>query len=202
MNLYRPVGIDELALIYDLEFKAFPPRRPEQPIFYPVLNFQYAEQIARDWNTTSSPFAGYITEFEIEDDYVAQFEIKVVGGSNHAELWITAEQLNEFNQHINGKISVVAAYFGNGFTGYVPDRFGLKRKDAAEQLKTLYYTLDCSSFDFYHETLANRKAVYLNYRYWMEMDSSKSELTLNQKERTLDAIRAAWKMGGVDIELV
>ena len=38
----------ELRLVYEAGLKAFPPRLPEQPIFYPVLNFGYAEQIACD----------------------------------------------------------------------------------------------------------------------------------------------------------
>lgn len=39
--LYRPVGIEELALVFDSGMRAFPPRLPEQPIFYPVTNFGY-----------------------------------------------------------------------------------------------------------------------------------------------------------------
>lgn len=30
--------------------RAFPPRLSSQPFFYPVANFDYAAQIARDWN--------------------------------------------------------------------------------------------------------------------------------------------------------
>lgn len=30
--------------------REFPPRLPDQPIFYPVLTEAYAVQIARDWN--------------------------------------------------------------------------------------------------------------------------------------------------------
>ena len=48
--LYRPVGTKELVLIEATDYKAFPPRLPEQPIFYPVANEEYATQIARDWN--------------------------------------------------------------------------------------------------------------------------------------------------------
>ena len=36
--LFRPVGEKELALIRQLDDRAFPPRLPEQPIFYPVAN--------------------------------------------------------------------------------------------------------------------------------------------------------------------
>jgi hypothetical protein len=51
ITLYRPVGQKELELIAASDYKAFPPRLPDQPIFYPVIALEYAEQIARDWNT-------------------------------------------------------------------------------------------------------------------------------------------------------
>lgn len=50
-TLYRPVGQAEMDLIRASRFREFPPRLPEQPIFYPVLTEEYATQIARDWNT-------------------------------------------------------------------------------------------------------------------------------------------------------
>jgi hypothetical protein len=46
--LYRPVGPKELKLIESSDYREFPPRLPEQPIFYPVLNEEYAAAIARD----------------------------------------------------------------------------------------------------------------------------------------------------------
>jgi hypothetical protein len=49
--LYRPVGLAELKLVKASGYREFPPRLPEQPIFYPVLTEAYATQIARDWNT-------------------------------------------------------------------------------------------------------------------------------------------------------
>jgi hypothetical protein len=45
--LYRPVGPEELALIEQSGYRAFPARLLCQPIFYPVLNETYAVQIAR-----------------------------------------------------------------------------------------------------------------------------------------------------------
>lgn len=112
MILYRPVGPKELDLIAASGYTAFPPRLPEQPIFYPVLNFAYAEQIARDWNSTTPPYAGYVTRFEIDQSYAERFEVHTVGGKIHQELWVPAEELNEFNRHIIGKIEVVASYYG------------------------------------------------------------------------------------------
>lgn len=117
MILYRPVGPKELDLIAASGYAAFPPRLPEQPIFYPVLNFAYAEQIARDWNATTPPYAGYVTRFEIDPSYAERFEVHTVGGKIHQELWVPAEELNEFNRHISGKIEVVASYYGEKHQG-------------------------------------------------------------------------------------
>lgn len=118
MRLYRPIGYRELELIANSNFLAFPPRLPSQPIFYPVLNLEYGIQIAKDWNTSdpNSGFAGFVTQFDVEDAYISQFEIQIVGSSQvHQELWILAEDLAEFNRHILGKIAVVAAYYGDSF---------------------------------------------------------------------------------------
>ena len=118
MHLYRPIGYQELELIANSNFLAFPPRLPSQPIFYPVLNLEYGIQIAKDWNTSdpNSGFAGFVTQFDVDDTYVSQFEIKIVGGRQHQELWVPAEDLAQFNRHILGEITVVAAYYGNSFT--------------------------------------------------------------------------------------
>ena len=108
-TLYRPVGPKELKLIEASGWRAFPPRLPEQPIFYPVLNEKYAAQIAERWNVPASG-AGYVTAFEIDAAYVARFEPKQVGAREHVELWVPAEELEEFNAHIVGEIRVVLSY--------------------------------------------------------------------------------------------
>ena len=108
-TLYRPVGRAELKLIEASGWIAFPPRLPEQPIFYPVLNEEYASQIARDWNVKESG-SGYVTRFEVEAAYIDQFEEQVVGNARHRELWIPADQLDEFNRRIVGVIEVVRTF--------------------------------------------------------------------------------------------
>ena len=110
-TLYRPVGPAELALIRESQFRAFPPRLPEQPIFYPVLNEEYAVQIARDWNAKDpKQLAGYVTRFLVKTSYLAKFEVKTVGGRVHQEYWIPAEELDQFNSNIVGKIEVIAEF--------------------------------------------------------------------------------------------
>ena len=111
MKLYRPVGTKELRLIEESGYRAFPPRLPEQPIFYPVLNEQYASEIAGNWNVKyNDDHKGYVTEFEVEDDYCRQFEVHVVGRQYHQELWVPAEELDVFNAHILGEIKVIKEF--------------------------------------------------------------------------------------------
>ena len=118
-TLYRPVGLKEWELIEAAERKACPPRLDWQPIFYPVLNQAYAEQIARDWNTKdkASSYIGLVTAFDVDESYLAQFEEQVVGGSQHRELWIPAEELENFNAHIIGQIRLLAVFYGENYAG-------------------------------------------------------------------------------------
>ena len=108
-TLWRPVGPHELALIEASGFTAFPPRLPEQPIFYPVLNQRYAEEIARDWNVPESGM-GFVTQFDVSAGFLESFEIQVVGAAHHREYWIPAERLPEFNRAISGPIEVVRQF--------------------------------------------------------------------------------------------
>lgn len=111
--LFRPVGSKELALIEASDFSAFPPRLPEQPIFYPVLNEEYATQIARDWNAKyNDDKIGYVTKFAVRKDFLNRYEVKTVGGATHKEYWIPAEDLEEFNRNIVGKIEIISKFKG------------------------------------------------------------------------------------------
>ena len=112
--LYRPAGKKELELIRESGWRASPPRLPHQPIFYPVLNEEYATQIVRDWNTRdeASGYAGYVTRFRVRSEFLRRYAVKRVGGREHEEYWIPAEDLPEFNRNIVGAIEVVAEFHG------------------------------------------------------------------------------------------
>ena len=113
ITLYRPVGQKELDLIRASGNRAFPPRLPEQPIFYPVLNEEYATQIARDWNAKyNKQKVGYVTRFHVRTEFLMRYEVHIVGGREHEEYWIPAEELAEFNENIVGEIEVIAEYRG------------------------------------------------------------------------------------------
>ena len=107
--LWRPVGPAELELIRATGMRAFPPRLPEQPIFYPVLSEAYAVRIARDWNVPASG-AGFVTRFAVRKDFLDAYRVQEAGGRAHLEYWIPAEQVDAFNAAIIGEIEVVRAF--------------------------------------------------------------------------------------------
>jgi hypothetical protein len=118
VELFRPVGPQELHLVAASGYTRWPPRLAGQPIFYPVLNEAYATQIAREWNATSpsTGYQGFVTRFRVRREFLDHYTVRRVGGSHHEEYWIPAEELDEFNRHIVGRIEVIAEYQGG------PDR--------------------------------------------------------------------------------
>jgi hypothetical protein len=185
----------ELELIFETGMRAYPPRLPDQPIFYPVLNESYATQIAREWNTKSAPYAGYVTRFQLDDVFGRKYEVHVVGGSEHQELWVPAEQLNDFNAHIRGPIEVTAGYFGAEFEGHVPSKFGMRNMEAIKQIQALAATREYSMMDFHLETRANELTVFLNFPFWLTSRPSVLGLEAEVVADTLDRIRKCWDMG-------
>lgn len=127
MILYRPVGLAELELIAESGFTAFPPRLEHQPIFYPVLTVDYAMEIACYWNPTdaASGYLGAVTSFEVDDAWVARYEVHTVGARRHAELWVPAEELDAFNAHLIGPIRIEAVTHGAEFEGEIDEESGL-----------------------------------------------------------------------------
>lgn len=107
--LYRPVGPDELRLIAESDYKRFPPRLPEQPIFYPVCNKKYADKISKNWNAPHYGY-GYTVRFEISTEFIEHYERQIVGSREHEEYWIPAEELETFNDAIIGKIEVIEVF--------------------------------------------------------------------------------------------
>jgi hypothetical protein len=109
VTLYRPVGPKELELIAASGWRRFPPRLPEQPFFYPVLNAEYASRIAREWNVKESG-AGIVTRFAVDADFVRRYPVHTVGSAICQELWVPEADLEAFNDHIVGLIEVVEEF--------------------------------------------------------------------------------------------
>lgn len=112
VTLWRPTGAEEMELLAASDFRRWPPRLPDQPIFYPVLNEDYATRIAREWNLPHSG-VGYVTRFQVLRAFLDRYEIQQVGGRTILEYWIPADELEAFNDSIVGRIEVVAEYRGN-----------------------------------------------------------------------------------------
>jgi hypothetical protein len=109
VTLWRPTGPKELALVEASGWASWPPRLPDQPIFYPVLNEEYATKIARDWNVKASG-AGFVTKFRVRKAFLDRYDVHQAGGRTILEYWIPADDLAEFNANIVGTIEVVAEY--------------------------------------------------------------------------------------------
>ncbi len=113
VTLWRPVGPEELKLIEQSQMRSFPPRLPDQPIFYPVLSEDYAVKIARDWNVPASG-SGFVTRFKVRQHYISQYDVQEAGGIAHREYWIPAEEMSSFNDAIVGEIEVIHAFDNAG----------------------------------------------------------------------------------------
>lgn len=109
VTLFRPVGPKELELIEATGWKRFPPRLPDQPIFYPVTSDEYACKIARDWNVPASG-AGHVLEFYVKESFLSKYPLRTVGGQACQEYWIPAEELEDFNNNLHGQIWLIKSY--------------------------------------------------------------------------------------------
>lgn len=109
ITMYRPVGPKELKLLEETGFTRWPPRLPEQPIFYPVTNEQYAIEIATRWNVKDDGI-GYVTRFAVRSSFMQRYEIQTVGDAHHTEWWVPAEELEQLNDNIVGAIEVIGEY--------------------------------------------------------------------------------------------
>ena len=108
-TVYRPTGPAELALVRQSGYRRWPPRLPEQPIFYLVTNEDYATQIASQWNVKDSG-AGYVLRFNVRKSVMERYLVHQVGGALHTEWWIPAGDLEEINDYIVGLIELIGKY--------------------------------------------------------------------------------------------
>lgn len=111
VTLWRPTGKTELDLVAQSGWKKWPPRLPEQPIFYPVLNRQYATRITREWNVPAKGI-GFVACFDVQKSFLDRYPIQKVGGKDILEYWIPADELEALNANIVGCIREIAEFRG------------------------------------------------------------------------------------------
>ncbi|MDO3410586.1 hypothetical protein QWJ34_12510 [Saccharibacillus sp. CPCC 101409] len=203
-TLYRPVGLAEMKLILDADLKAFPPRLPEQPIFYPVLNKTYADKIASDWNTKDrfSGFVGFVTEFDVQSPFIDRFEAQIVGSTVHEELWIPSEDLEEMNDNIAGRIKLIDAFYGKPYTGLTPESTVFDGQSPAEQFKTWCAIYNHNPMDFYGEIREHWIYIYMNYAYWTELDHAAAGVSEAEKKEVMLKMNEYWTEQFADIPLL
>ena len=201
LHLYRPMGLDELALLFFSDMRAFPARLPHQPIFYPVTHAEYAKQVARDWNQKSGALEGFVTHFTVNEAYAARFERNSVRPRAYEELWVPAEELAEFNDHILAPIDVIAAYFAGGYLGYASTGPVLAGLSAKGQLSELALALRHGNLAPLLGDASNRAAVFLNYFFWQATELVDEGLDDVTRASVLDALDTAWKARGERVPL-
>ncbi len=192
-TLYRPMGLSETVQV--LESGHFPPRRPEQPIFYPVLSRHYAEQIAERWNAPDAARgnAGFVVEFQIDAKYASRYKSHVVGSAEHRELWVPAGDLEVFNRHIVGPVTLVSAYYSDGYMGPEPKRLtNLKGLTARDQLPKLKAIREYSGFDLVGEMAFQRVLFQLNFAFWVRTELTADDLPDDDRVSLLQYIAYFW----------
>lgn len=191
ITLYRPTGPKELDLIKKSGYEKFPPRLPEQPIFYPVLTKEYAVKIARDWNVKASG-KGFVLEFKVEKEFLDKYPVQVAGGNSHQEYWIPAEELEDFNQALIGKIKVIETYQewfiyllecsdGTLYTGITNNLD--KRIKQHNEGKGAKYTMGRGPVALVKFFTRNSKGEALKLEYQIKQLSKQEKLDFNEQKR-------------------
>jgi len=187
LTLYRPVGLKEAELVVAEGCAGFPPRLPDQPFFYPVLDADYARQIARDWNArdAGSGHVGFVTTFEVEAPLAARYPVRTVGGRRHQELWVPAEELADFNAHLVGPIRFTEVWYGPGFEGF---------DTLPALLEELPLTLGIGDTDLPFLSLVRDlpDAVLVNLRWWERVPAQVLGLDEDRRAAVLERLRVAW----------
>ncbi|WP_431611295.1 TIGR02452 family protein [Chryseobacterium sp. 'Rf worker isolate 10'] len=177
-TLYRPVGEKEMILILESGFKKFPPRLDWQPIFYPVLNQEYASEIAEKWNTrdVAGNYLGFVTQFDVLEEMADQYPAQNVGARNHNELWVPSEELDSFNKAIVGNIKVTQVFIGDHF-----------EKAANTELEELM--LNIKKLTMTNKGMAKDTLDILAKKYYINENNEKinieNELEISKKETFL-----------------
>ncbi|MFP2926958.1 hypothetical protein ACLESO_17515 [Pyxidicoccus sp. 3LG] len=189
LTLYRPVGLKEAELVLASGCSGFPPRLPDQPIFYPVMNADYARQIARDWNApdAGSGHVGFVTAFDVDAAYLARFPVQTVGGRSHQELWVPAEALTEFNTHIVGPVRFTEVWYGPGYRGPesalgpLEAQLGALRERTGGTERLLQeLTHDCKA------------SILFSFAWWASTPAEVQGLEDGVRDGLLSRVREAW----------
>src|SRR5215831_19900458 len=103
-TLFRPVGLDELSLIWDSGMAEFPPRLPHQPIFpartarcnlwsgWQELNLR--ETCAQDMWVAATLHPDMVSASRVERDFLAFQTSTLTASVRRPKLWWTRRESN------------------------------------------------------------------------------------------------------------
>lgn len=120
MRLFRAVGATELELIAEAGFLCFPPRWKHRPFLCVTANLEAATLIAKERLTEDSlsGHAGFVTAVELPESSLKRFSVSAEQGEFH----VPTDELEEFHELIEGRIDIVASFYGSAFQGKVDKR--------------------------------------------------------------------------------
>ena len=107
--LYKSLTPAQFAGVIQSDWRELAAESPDQKMFYPKLNRQYAEMVARMLNLAHYN-AAYVVKFNVNALFLARYEIQTVAYDEHQEYKIPIEDLPLLNCHIVGIIEVVSAF--------------------------------------------------------------------------------------------
>lgn len=110
VTLYCPINVEELIAIVVSQWRAFPPREAERPIFHPVTTEDYGRYLGQTWAGRHGDDDCYLVRFTVRAEAVRSFERRSVGGPEREELWVPAESFAAFNAAIVGGIHLIAEW--------------------------------------------------------------------------------------------
>lgn len=176
--MYRPVGLREMMMVLDSGNRRFPDREQGQSVFYPTYSAVHATQMARDWHTKDpyAGFAGFVTAFDMEEEYLQALPLTDRNGKKRQELKIPSSDLAEFNTHIQGPIRITKCFFGAGYTGPVPKTGPMQGMDASDQLDYLQQTFAHDRESFEHTLRHWSNEIRVNVEYWKVFHQTQDEI--------------------------
>jgi len=110
ITLYCPIGVDELIAIVVSQWRGFPPRGAERPIFHPVTTEGYGRYLGANWAGRHGEGDCYLVRFAVGAEAVRALERRSLGGPEREELWVAGESFAAFNAAIVGGIHLIAEW--------------------------------------------------------------------------------------------
>ncbi len=192
MRIFKPVGLEELRLMYEANMRSLAPGGPDHSAATFHLDNGEADAVARSRITKDDPFAGYVVQVDVDEEGAAVLSRFLTGEGTRRKAHLPAEEVPRLNDHLAGQMTVTSAHFGPEFRGYIPTMFNFAHRDALGQFVMLANLLDYSRMDFIGEIHANSAAVFLHLPYWSDCNLDRTDVPEPKRSSILASILDTW----------